>query len=74
MLPAMLKALPDTRSCGFPADTYPVKESKSAPRGRGLGLGLGLEEVLVFDSKSEKMNRAVEAVKSVESVLEARAI
>ena len=36
-----------------------------------LGLGLGLEEVFVFDSKSENRDRAVEAV---ESVSEARAV
>ena len=36
----------------------------------GLGLGLGLEEVFVFDSKSENRDRAVEAV---ELVSEARA-
>ena len=36
-----------------------------------LGLGLGLEEVFVFDSKSENRDRAVEAV---ESVPEARAV
>ena len=34
-------------------------------------LGLGLEEVFVFDSKSENRDRAVEAV---ESVPEARAV
>ena len=37
----------------------------------GLGLVLGLEEVFVFDSKSENRDRAVEAV---ESVSEARAV
>ena len=31
----------------------------------GLKLGLGLEEVFVFDSKSENRDRAVEAVQSV---------
>jgi len=36
-----------------------------------LGLGLGLEEVFVFESKSENRDRAVEAV---ESVSEARAV
>ena len=36
-----------------------------------LGLGLRLEEVFVFDSKSENKDRAVEAV---ESVPEARAV
>ena len=36
-----------------------------------LGLGFGLEEVFVFDSKSENRDRAVEAV---ESVSEARAV
>ena len=36
-----------------------------------VGLGLGLEEVFVFDSKSENRDRAVEAV---ESVSEARAV
>ena len=36
-----------------------------------LGLGLGLKEVLVFDSKSENRDRAVEAV---EAVPEARAV
>ena len=35
------------------------------------GEGLGLEEVFVFDSKSENRDRAVEAV---ESVSEARAV
>ena len=30
-----------------------------------VGLGLGLEEVLVFNSKSENRDRAVEAVESV---------
>ena len=35
------------------------------------GSGLGLEEVFVFDSKSENRDRAVEAV---ESVSEARAV
>ena len=30
-----------------------------------LGLGLGLEEVFVFDSKSENRDRAVEAVEAV---------
>ena len=39
--------------------------------GLRLGLGLGLEEVFVFDSKSENRDRAVEAV---ESVPEARAV
>ena len=29
------------------------------------GLGLGLEEVFVFDSKSENRDRAVEAVEAV---------
>ena len=38
-----------------------------------LGLGLGLEEVFVLDSKSEKRDRAVEAVEAGESVSEARA-
>ena len=33
--------------------------------GSGLGFRLGLEEVFVFDSKSEKRDRAVEAVESV---------
>ena len=37
----------------------------------GLGLQSGLEEVFVFDSKSENRDRAVEAV---ESVPEARAV
>ena len=37
----------------------------------GLPLGLGLEEVFVFDSKRENVDRAVEAVKSVS---EARAV
>ena len=37
----------------------------------GLGLELGLEEVFVFDSKSENMDRAVEAGVSVS---EARAV
>ena len=39
----------------------------------GLGLeelGLGLEEVFVFDIKSENMDRAVEAVESVSEPLE----
>ena len=36
-----------------------------------LRSGLGLEEVFVFDSKSENRDRAVEAV---ESVPEARAV
>ena len=35
------------------------------------GIGLGLEEVFLFDSKSENRDRAVEAV---ESVSEARAL
>ena len=39
--------------------------------GLGSGLGLGLEEVFLFDSKSEHMDRAVQAV---ESVSEARAV
>ena len=33
--------------------------------GVGLGLGLWLEEVLVFDSKSENRDRAVEAIEAV---------
>ena len=33
-----------------------------------IGLGLGLEEVYVFDSKSENRGRAVEAVEAVEAV------
>ena len=37
----------------------------------GLGLGLRLEEVFVFDSKSENRDRAVEAV---EAVSEARVV
>ena len=36
-----------------------------------LGLEVGLDEVFVFDSKSENRDRAVEAV---ESVSEARAV
>ena len=36
-----------------------------------LGLGFGLEQVFVFDSKSENRDRAIEAV---ESVPEARAV
>ena len=39
--------------------------------GFGLGSGSGLEEVFVFDSKSENRDRAIEAV---ESVPEARAV
>ena len=39
--------------------------------GSGLGLGQWLEEVFVFDSKSENRDRAVEAV---EAVSEARAV
>ena len=31
----------------------------------GLGLGSGLEEVFVFDSKSENRDRAVEAIEAV---------
>ena len=38
--------------------------------GLGLGLGLGLEDVLVFDIKSENRDRAAEAI---EAVSEARA-
>ena len=37
----------------------------------GLELGLGLEEVFLFDSKSENRDREVEAV---EAVSEARAV
>ena len=44
----------------------------AAGQSRGFsGLGLGLEEVFVFDSKSENRDRAVEAVQAVS---EARAV
>ena len=51
--------------CALPAQY--TKHSNA----RGHSLGLGLEEVFVFDSKSENRDRAVEAV---ESVPEARAV
>ena len=45
--------------------TNSAQALKQTNRFTQLGLGLGLEEVFVFDSKSEKRDRAVEAVESV---------
>ena len=51
--------------------SYQGQEAFEAIYNGGLGFGLGLlEEVFVFDSKSENRDKAVEAV---ESVSEARA-
>ena len=46
-------------------------QGTSRPTGLGLGLELGLEEIFVFDSKSDNRDRAVDAV---EAVSEARAV